>query len=374
MSIDFNSSMSPKVDGRAPSAGRSLVATVAVATAILLRAPLSAQTPAYVVTQIPGDAEQVSSAINNLGDITGRSVNPKHGQTRATLWAGGKHDVRRLRPVKGGEYSVGLGINDTREVVGSSNAATSLVPFIWTPTAGMRRVPLQLGHKAGEALSVNKFGHVAGYSSSSTGTSAFLWARSKKRARPLPALPGGTYSRARHINDADEVVGTSGSSAGKHAVLWTSAGVHDLGTLPGDTSSEAVAINNSGDVVGYSAGPDGTRAFLWTKRSGMRGLATLPGGSNSRAAAINDARVVVGSSSSKAGDHAFIWTPDSGMQDLNGTDSAAMRVLFIEAHAINASGQILVTGRGVNEPMPSSPGEHECEPAPPTTFLLTPTP
>ncbi|MBA3881955.1 MAG: hypothetical protein H0X73_04375 [Chthoniobacterales bacterium] len=141
--------------------------------------------------------------------------------------------------------------------------------------------------------------------------------------------------------------------------------MRDLGKLPGDTSSEAVAINNSGDVVGYSAGQDGTRAFLWTKRSGMQDLGTLSGGSYSRAMAINDARVIVGSSSGDAGDHAFIWTPDVRMQDLNGTDSAGMRVLFVEAHAIDASGQILVTGRGVNEPMPSSPGEHECEPAPP---------
>ena len=129
------------------------------------------------------------------------------------------------------------------------------------------------------------------------------------------------------------------------AVLWTKTGnVRDLGTLPGDTSSEASAINNNGDVVGYSKGPQGMRAFLWTQATGMQDLGVLPGGNSSRALGINDMGAVVGSSTSSSGDRAFIWTKQAGMRDLNSAASVTSGVVFVEAHAINNTGQILVMG------------------------------
>ena len=174
----------------------------------------------------------------------------------------------------------------------------------------------------------------------------------------------GSYSRAREVNDSDEVAGTSGSPAGDRAVLWTTAGnVRDLGVLPGDTSSEALAINNAGDVVGYSKGPGGLRAFLWTAANGMQNLGVLPGGNSSRALDINDLGYVVGSSASASGDHAFIWTKQTGMTDLNSAASTALSVVFIEAHAINYTGEILAMG--------SRTASH-CAPAPPSSFLLIP--
>ena len=191
------------------------------------------------------------------------------------------------------------------------------------------------------------------------------------RVRDLGVLPGGNYSSASDINDLDEVAGTSGSAAGDRAVLWTTNGnIRDLGTLPGDTSSEASAINNNGDVVGYSKGPRGMRAFLWTQATGMQDLGVLPGGNSSRALGINDMGAVVGTSTSSSGDRAFIWTSETGMRDLNGEASLTFGVVFVEAHAINNRGQILVMGSHMHdhengEPVP-------CAPAPPSSFLLTP--
>jgi probable HAF family extracellular repeat protein len=185
-------------------------------------------------------------------------------------------------------------------------------------------------------------------------------------------LPGGNQSRACDINDFDEVAGTSASAAGERAVLWTKTSIRDLGTLPGDVSSEASAINNNGDVVGYSRGARGMRAFLWTKATGMQDLGVLPGGNSSRALDINDVDAVVGSSTSSSGDRAFIWTKEAGMRDLNDSASVTSGVVFFEAHAINHTGQILVTGGPIHEFHSSGEAAPQCAPAPPSSFLLTP--
>ena len=147
--------------------------------------------------------------------------------------------------------------------------------------------------------------------------------------------------------------------------------MRDLGTLPGDLTSEAMAINNTGDVVGYSNGPSGMRAFLWTKGGGMQELGILPGGNSSQALAINDSGTVVGSSDSASGDRAFVWKKQTGIMDLNDAGSSALGIVLVEAHAINRKGEILAMGQLDRGGM--APEDHICAPAPPLSFLLTPT-
>jgi probable HAF family extracellular repeat protein len=335
-----------------------------------------AQTPAYTVVELSAaDAGQVSCRINNLGDLVGRSGRSGVGETRATLWSHGNLQPKHLGALPGGEYSSASAINDAGEVAGASNTGNAIVPFIWKPTGGLHRVSLLPGDNCGQGFGLNKYGHLVGYSSGPNGARAFLWAGSTG-ARNLGSLPGGSYSRARQVNDSDEVVGTSASPAGDRAVLWTKTGqVRDLGTLSGDTSSEAMAINNAGDVVGYSKGPGGLRAFLWTQATGMQDLGVLPGGSSSRAFDINDLGYVVGSSTSSSGDdHAFIWTKQAGMTDLNSAASAGLGVVFMEAHAINSTGEIVVMGKATSEGGITLPEHQDCAPAPPSTFLLIPAP
>ena len=336
------------------------------------------QTNGYTVTDLSADdTTQVPCKLNNLGDLVGRALGAVDAQPRATFWTRSKLVKKHLGAFAGGDYSSASGINDSGEVTGVSNTGTEIVPFLWTATAGLKRVPLLPGDNCGQASGINRYGHVVGYSSGPNGERAFLWTR-KMGVRDLGVLPGGNYSRARDLNDADDVVGMSASSAGERAVLWTKTGnARDLGTLPGDTSSQATAINNAGDVVGYSKGPRGMHAFRWTQANGMQDLGVLPGGSSSRALAINDSSVVVGSSASSSGDHAFVWTREAGMIDLNNTTSANLGVLLIEANAINSRGQIIVLGGSAHEggmdDIPGSGGRQICAPAPPATFLLTPT-
>jgi len=324
-----------------------------------------AQTTTYTVAELSAAAAagQVPCRLNNLGDLAGRAANSGRGKTQATTWSHGTLQPKLLGALPGGDYSSASAINDAGAVAGASNTGNSIVPFIWNPTAGLQRVPLLPGDNCGRGFGINKYGHVVGYSSGPNGARAFLWIQST-RVRNLGSLPGGIYSRARDVNDSDQVAGTSASPAGERAVLWTKAGnVRDLGTLPGDSSSEATAINNGGDVVGYSKGPGGLRAFLWTAATGMQNLGVLPGGNSSRALDINDLGYVVGSSASSSGDHAFIWTKEAGMSDLNSAASAGLGVVFVEALAINYTGEILVMGGGTAS---------HCAPAPPSSFLLTP--
>jgi probable HAF family extracellular repeat protein len=335
------------------------------------------QTNAYIVTDLSlDDATQVPCKLNNFGDVVGRAGGPLEGEPRATVWNRSNLRRKHLGAFSDGDYSSASDINDVGEVAGVSNTSKAMIPFIWTAKGGLQRIPLLPGDSCGQAISINKDGHIVGYSSGANGAKAFLWTR-RAGVRNLGILLGGNYSRARDVNDSDEAVGISASSAGERAVLWTKTGtVRDLGTLPGDWASEAVAINNAGDVVGYSKGPRGMRAVLWTKAGQMEELGVLPGGSSSQAMDISDLGEVVGSSTSASGEHAFIWSKRAGMADLNNAGSEDLGVVFIEAHAINSKGQILVMGISAHDGdmkgIMASGDNHYCAPAPPSTFLLTP--
>jgi probable HAF family extracellular repeat protein len=349
----------------------SVVAVILAVTAgvVTLRGTFG-ETTVYTVLELSA-AGRVPCRLNNLGGVAGRASDSLSGKTQATIW---KH--ASLEPINlgnlGVEYSSAWGINDAGEVAGAANTAKSIVPFVWTQSGGLQWVPLLPGDNCGQAFGINNYGHVAGYSSGPKGRKAFLWTRSAG-VHNLGVLAGGNYSRACDINDLDEVAGTSASAAGDRAVLWTKTGiVRDLGTLPGDTSSEASAINNNGDVVGFSKGPRGMRAFLWTQTTGMQDLGVLPGGNSSRALGINDMGAVVGSSTSSSGDRAFIWTKQAGMRDLNSAASVTLGVVFVEAHAINNTGQILIMGSATHHFHGSGEAASQCAPAPPSSFLLTP--
>jgi|GEM_PF-1218396 len=350
-----------------------MVVLMLVVIAQLLLAKYSrAETPTYVISELTSGG-QIPCQLNNFGGFVGRGSDPAVQKTKAMVWTNGKSHSKHWGILPGGEYSSGFAINDAGQVAGSSNTGNSMAPFIWKPGGNVERIPLLSGDICGQGFGINKHGHVVGYSSGPSGRRAFVWS-GNAAIRNLGSLPGGSYSIARAVNDSDEVAGTSASPAGNRAVLWTHAGnTWDLGTLPGDVSSEAMAMNNAGDVVGYSKGPAGLRAFLWTKTGGMEGLSDKV----SQAFAINDAGVVVGSFVSSSGDHAFVWKKQTGIMDLNDASSAALGVVLFEAHSINDKGQIIAMGKNSNEGsmgnMLASSEHEDCAPAPPTSFLLTPT-
>src|SRR4030095_2603694 len=135
-----------------------------------------AQTTAYTVAELSGAG--VPYRLNNLGDVAGRTGDSLSGKTQATLWNHGSLLRRNLGNLAGGEYSSAWGINDAGEASGAANIARSIVPFVWTPAGGLQRIPLLPGDNCGQALGINKYGHVVGYSSGPNGRRAFLWTRS----------------------------------------------------------------------------------------------------------------------------------------------------------------------------------------------------
>ena len=335
------------------------------------------QTRQYIVTELSAEeAHAVPCKLNNLGDVVGRTGGALEGKTRAAIWNRSNFKSKHLAPSVDGDYSSALDINDLGDIAGASNTGTGLIPFVWAAQDGAHTIQLLPGDSCGQATAINKHGDVVGYSSGRTGAKAFLWRR-QTGVRNLGVLSGGSYSTARDINDSGEVAGMSDSPNGKRAVLWTKRGnVVDLGTLPGDWESEAIAINNHGEIVGNSKGPRGTRAFFWSSGGGMEEAGVLPGGTSSRAMDINDRGEVVGSSTSASGDHAFVWTKRAGIVDLNNADVPDPGFVFIEAHAINAQGQILVMGASAHDVAmsgaPALGNVQICAPAPPSSFLLTP--
>jgi probable HAF family extracellular repeat protein len=130
----------------------------------------------------------------------------------------------------------------------------------------------------------------------------------------LPALPGGTWSRALAINHRGQIVGASGSASGlSHAVLWDHGRINDLD--PSGAFSDASDINERGQIVGSGQTASfETHAMLWDDGA-IVDLGTL-GGSNSSANAINERGQILGSSDTAAGEqHAFLWE-DGRMIDL----------------------------------------------------------
>jgi uncharacterized membrane protein len=142
-----------------------MVALVAVSLFVPLK--VRGQTQEYIVRQLSSDdAAGVPCKLNSLGDVAGRAGDFFSGETRATIW---NHSYlkkkKHLGALLGGDYSSASAINDAGQVTGVSNTSEAILPFIWTPTAGLQRVPLLPGDNCGQASGINKHGHVAGYSS-----------------------------------------------------------------------------------------------------------------------------------------------------------------------------------------------------------------
>src|SRR6185369_8680200 len=72
----------------------------------------------------------VPAAMNNNGQVVGRSGHPHGEMTHAFLWTGGR--VHDLETLPGGDYSAAFDVNNFGDVVGYSNTGGNLRAFLWT--------------------------------------------------------------------------------------------------------------------------------------------------------------------------------------------------------------------------------------------------
>jgi probable HAF family extracellular repeat protein len=283
-------------------------------------------------------AESEANAINNLGQIVGRSETA-HGVYHAFLWEKGRMTDLGTLSGKPSAYSGAFAINNLGQIVGFSESKflTPTGPvyhgFLW-----QHGRMTDLGTLSGKpsansrAFAINDRGQVLVNVSVARFTQRqFLWQNGRMTALAAPAGERPGYWSA--INRRGQVIGFCvAANDASRPCLWQNGTPIDLGTLRGDRG-RAIGINSRGQIVGrVNVRPwsGESVAFVW-QNGVMTQLPSLPtnndhttiwlrGSSEHRtpcppfvcswitgstAIAINDRGVIVGVSQN----HAVEWIP-----------------------------------------------------------------
>jgi probable HAF family extracellular repeat protein len=288
----------------------------------------------YSVTDLGslGNGYTVAKAINNNGQVTGRSslsstfqvsCPPKQygGQKKcfrhpyhAFLWeAGTMKDLGTL----GGNFSEGDAINNLGEVVGSSETKTGSEAFLF-------RNGKMTGIGSFGVAGINDFGEIIGNGSNggfliSGGTTTTLVGFGPSAINNNHQIAGGIAPRVEE----------------NHAAIWNNGTITDLGTLGGPLSV-AYAINNAGQVVGFSqTSTYADHGFVW-QNGKMTDL-----GENVFPYAINNKGEIAGS----GGCGAAIILVGGICQNLQNLIPANSGYTLFEAKGINDKGQIMASAQ-----------------------------
>jgi len=279
-------------------------------------------------------------AINEHGQIVGEANTKKRGKygpmLHAFLWQGGKMvDLGTL----GGDDSRPTAFNNRGQIIGSSTAKSGRQhAFLWQNGS-----MTDLGSSTFEALAISEEGEVVGYGTPAGSNATQPFVRQKGKLTFLK-LPGSTYGEATGINDRGQVVGSSLVGGVPTAFLWQNGKVTDLGMGGG----RGIAINNRGQVIGtfFPPGAAHRHAALWQngRLTDLTPNALVSGPASSAcdiclpAHSINEQGRVIGwTKNSVYGDarqHAFVW--ENGRTTYLSTGRQES-----QANAINNRGQIV---------------------------------
>lgn len=257
-----------------------------------------------------GDAS-LANAVDRDGRVVGWARLPDANR-HAFLWAdGAMQDLGTL----GGPWSMALALNASQVVVGASavDDARVQVPFVWSPSLGMRPLPLSPS-TGGQANDINDAGFIVGYLTEPMGaTRAFLY--DGIAVRPLPELeaPG---SKAYAVNARGDAAGYSFAGEGPphfHAVLWRDGLARDLGALAGG-HSVAYDLDDAGNAVGFSYAASGAMvATLFANGTIVDLNSRVPEGSGwtlDAATGINEDGVIIGMGTRNGVSRAFVLVPE----------------------------------------------------------------
>src|SRR5215467_7960060 len=323
------------------------VLAVAVGLPTVAAAPAAAATT-YTITDLGslGGGVTHGLAINASGQVTGDSVSSqlvqvpcppqRYGQPKkcfthpddAFEWSNGTMtDLGTL----GGNFSQGVAINGSGEVVGSS-AGKSPGPggAFLSNGHGMH----QLSTPA-VAYGINDSGQIVGQCrntmllqsyacvvSSNGAITALPESNPSIECLEINTIPGITPA-AVAINNNGQILGNCFLNT---AVVWTNDTPTVLPTLGGGSSS-GTAISGNGQVAGTSQTSTGAEdGFLWSNGT-MTDL-----GPNFSPAAVNDSGVIVGGQ--------FVYS-NGTLQNLNNLIPAGSGYQIQNATGINDSGQIV---------------------------------
>jgi probable HAF family extracellular repeat protein len=214
----------------------------------------------------PKDFASWATGINHYGQIVGYASNSQTNY--AFLFQGGS--LKNLGSLSGPTgVSMGFGINDSGQIVGTSTLANgSYVPFLYR-----NGIVTQLGSTSGslaEALAINNLGQIVGIGVTQSG--AFLYQNGSFIDLGTLGGSGGTFSssQALAINNLGQIVGFSHLASGRtHAFLYANGVMKDLG----GNRSTGFGINDKSEVVGQDIDENGLPfAFLYTKKAGLVNL------------------------------------------------------------------------------------------------------
>jgi len=258
--------------------------------------------------------------INDAGKVAGTSTTNAEGiETHAFLYSDGQ--MQDLDTLQGHSESFAEAINNKGEVVGRSfmrdeeGGPSGERAFLYSN--GVMQDLGTLGGTFSSASGINEAGKVVGAASTSNReVHAFLY--SGGQMQDLGTL-GGARSFAFDINEAGTVVGQSFTSgnAERHTFLYSGGPMQDLGTLaePYNSYSYPKALNKKGEVVGQSATTDGVEHPFLYSDGVMRDLNSLISADSGwellSVEDINDNGHIVGIAQHKEDgrQHAFFVTP-----------------------------------------------------------------
>lgn len=242
--------------------------------------------------------------ISDDGFVTGFSY--PNSRQEAFLWDDGfAQSLGVLDETVQSPRSLGLAVNDRREVVGRSvvgldGGGIRNQAFLWSEGTMVALPDPDVGRdvRSSFAGAINGNGQVAGtIGYVGGGADAVVW-QSDQTPVLLPALGSQPtpVAVAVDINDAGQVVGWSRNDAGqREATVWENGEARGLGLLGGN-GTEATAINEAGDIVGMR---DGRDIVFWPVDGspqvlGQPGLVEESYAVRSRVEDINDDRRIIG--------------------------------------------------------------------------------
>ena len=291
-------------------------------------------------------------AINNNGQVTGYSYTgatvPEPGTCcancytnhktpcvahlyHAFLWANGvMTDLGTL----GGNYSQGLSINLSGQVVGSADTkAGPSDSVLWTGTKMTDLTTTALaGLSSATVAGINDSGQIVGSFGNNPQSHPFLYSNGTNTDLPEPsyatasgAMGCGVFA----IDNNGQILGACDDATSTwHTVLWQNGTVTDLSTLSGVQGFGATAISHFGLIAGSAQTSTGAyHEFLY-----RNGTVTDLGASLPITAAVNDSGVIIG------GD--LIYSGGT-LQNLNNLIPAGSVYTIQYATGINDKGQII---------------------------------
>lgn len=281
-----------------------------------------------------GGAFTTASAINSWGYVVGQAQHAD-GATRAFLYNG--TSLIDLQTLPEGTTSIASGINNSNQIVGSSNGivnyggtsiSSASSPFTWSNGSISQLGDAARLERAG-AMAINNFGLIVVNANVTFGgfERSVLFAPStsgsyKEFAVLLPTNDRNRISSTA-MNDSGQVVGQLSCDGvcnngqaffGTSAFLYSGGSIKILPTLGGAYGS-AAAINNAGKIVGSTTFANGVDTAFVLEGNKIRDLNTLvpanTGWELKNPTDINNAGQIVGTGLLNGQHRGFLLSPSS---------------------------------------------------------------